>query len=101
MNTEWSDFGRTKVLSPTQNYVKTEQNNYFKYKKMFHIVNELSSGAVRSIFNILYNFHEPAELHPCCYSHPTTKALIIKRLNTRSTAEMANTFNVSQLRTKD
>lgn len=28
--------------------------------------------------------------------HPTTKALIIKRLKTRSTAEVADTFNVSQ-----
>ncbi|KAJ0065215.1 hypothetical protein NL108_006579 [Boleophthalmus pectinirostris] len=28
--------------------------------------------------------------------HPETKALIIKRLKTRSTAEVADTFNVSQ-----
>ena len=29
-------------------------------------------------------------------SHPETKVLIIKRLNTRSTAQVAETFNVSQ-----
>ena len=59
MKTERSDFGKTKVLSPTESNVKIEQVIYFKYKNM------LSSGAVRSKFNILYDFHELEGLHPC------------------------------------
>ena len=65
MNTERSDFGKTKVLSPTESNVKIEQIIYFKYKNMLHNISELSSGAVRSIFNILYDFHELEGLHPC------------------------------------
>ena len=58
MKTERSDFGKTKVLSPTEINVKIEQVIYFKYKNMLHNISELSSGAVRSKFNILYDFHE-------------------------------------------
>ena len=65
MNTERSDFGKTKVLSPTEGYVKIEQIIYFKYKNMLHNISKLSSGAVRSIFNILDDFHELEGLHPC------------------------------------
>ena len=35
MKREMSDFAKTKVLSPTENNVKTEQIIYFKYKNMF------------------------------------------------------------------
>ena len=56
MKTERSDFGKTKVLSPTESNVKIEQVIYFK--NMLHNISELSSGAVRSKFNILYDFHE-------------------------------------------
>ena len=63
MKTERSDFVKTKVLSPTESNVKIEQVIYFKYKNMLH-VSKLSSGAVRSIFNILYDFHELEGLHP-------------------------------------
>ena len=63
MKTERSDFGKTKVLSPTESNVKIEQVIYFKkYKNMLHNISELSSGAVRSKFNILY---ELEGLHPC------------------------------------
>ena len=66
MKTERSDFGKTKVLSPTESKVqKIEQVIYFKYKNMLHNISELSSGAVRSKFNILYDFHELEGLHPC------------------------------------
>lgn len=65
MNTERSDFGKTKVLSPTESNVKNEQIIYFKYKNTLHIISKLSSGAVRSIFNILYDFRELEGLHPC------------------------------------
>ena len=58
MKTERSDFGKTKVLSSTESNVKIEQVIYFKYKNMLHNISELSSGAVRSKFNILYDFHE-------------------------------------------
>ena len=54
MKKERSDFGKTKVLSPTESNVKIEQVINFKYKNMLH--SELSSGAVRSKFNILYDF---------------------------------------------
>ena len=64
MKTERSDFGKTKVLSPTESNVKIEQVIYFKYKNMLHNISELSSGAVRSKFNILYDFHELEGLHP-------------------------------------
>ena len=64
MKTERSNFGKTKVLSPTESNVKIEQLIYFKYKNM-HNISELSSGAVISIFNILYDFHELEGLHPC------------------------------------
>ena len=57
MKTERSDFGKTKVLSPTESNVKIEQVIYFKYKNMLHNISELS-GAVRSKCNILYDFHE-------------------------------------------
>ena len=57
MKTERSDFGKTKVLSPTESNVKIEQ--------VLHNISELSSGAVRSKFNILYDFHELEGLHPC------------------------------------
>ena len=36
MKTESSDFGKTKVLSPTESNVKIEQVIYFKYKNMLH-----------------------------------------------------------------
>lgn len=65
MNTERSDFGKTKVLSPTESNVKIKQIIYFKYKNMLHNISELSSGPARSIFNILYDFHELEGLHPC------------------------------------
>ena len=65
MKTERSDFGKTKVLSPTESNVKIEQVIYFKYKNMLHNIRELSSGAVRSKFNVLYDFHELEGLHPC------------------------------------
>ena len=45
--------------------MKIEQVIYFKYKNMLHNISELSSGAVRSKFNILYDFHELEGLHPC------------------------------------
>ena len=45
--------------------VKIEQVIYFKYKNMLHNISELSSGAVRSKFNILYDFHELEGLLPC------------------------------------
>ena len=61
MNTERSDFGKTKVLSP----IESKQVIYFKYKNMLHNISELSSGAVRSKFNILFDFHELEGLHPC------------------------------------
>ena len=64
MKKERSDFGKTKVLSPTESNVKIEVI-YFKYKNMLHNISELSSGAVRSKFNILYDFHELEGLHPC------------------------------------
>ena len=64
MKTERSDFGMTKVLSPTESNVKIEVI-YFKYKNMFHNICKLSSGAVRSKFNILYDFHELEGLQPC------------------------------------
>ena len=64
MKTERSDFGKTKVLSPTESNVKIEQIIYFKYKNMLHNISELS-GAVRSKFIILYDFHELEGLHPC------------------------------------
>ena len=48
MKKERSDFGKTKVLSPTESNVKIEQVIYFKYKNMLHNISELSSGAVRS-----------------------------------------------------
>ena len=54
MKTERSDFGKTKVLSPTESNVKIERIIYFKHKNMLHNISELSSGAVRSKFNILY-----------------------------------------------
>ena len=60
MKTERSDFGKTKVLLPTESNVI-----YFKYKNMLHNISKLSSGAVRSKFNILYDFHELEGLHPC------------------------------------
>ena len=63
MKTERSDFGKTKVLSPTESNVKMVI--YFKYKNMLHNISKLSSGAVRSKFNILYDFHELEGLHPC------------------------------------
>ena len=62
MKTERTDFGKTKVLSPTESNVKIEQVIYFKYKNMLHNISELSSG---SKFNILYDFHELEGLHPC------------------------------------
>ena len=62
MKTERSDFGKTKVLSPTESNVNLI---YFKYKNMLQNISELSSGAVRSKFNILYDFHELEGLHPC------------------------------------
>ena len=66
MKTERSDFGKTKVLSPTESNVKIEQVIYFKYKNMLlHNISKLSSGAVRSKFNILYDFHELEGLHLC------------------------------------
>ena len=43
MKTERSDFGKTKVLSPTESNVKIEQVIYFKYKNMLHNISELSS----------------------------------------------------------
>ena len=58
MKTERSDFGKTNVLSPTESNVKIEQVIYFKYKNMLHKISELSSVAVRSKCNILYDFHE-------------------------------------------
>ena len=58
MKTERSDFGKTKVFSPTESNVKTEQLIYLKYKNVLHNISELSSGAARSKFNILYDFHE-------------------------------------------
>ena len=64
MKTERSDFGKTKVLSPTECNVKIEQIIYFKYKNMLHNISKLSTGAVRSKFNILYDFHELEGLHP-------------------------------------
>ena len=63
MKTEMSDFGKTNVLSPTESDVKIEQVIYFKYKNMLHNISELSSGAVKSKFNILYDFHELEGLH--------------------------------------
>ena len=45
--------------------VKIQQVIYFKYKNMLHNISELSSGAVRSKFNILYDFYELEGLHPC------------------------------------
>ena len=60
--TERSDFGKTKVLSPTESNVKIEQVIYFKYKNMLHNISELCSGAVRSKY---YIFHELEGLHPC------------------------------------
>ena len=36
MKKERSDFGKTKVLSPTECNVKIEQVIYFKYKNMLH-----------------------------------------------------------------
>ena len=65
MKTERSDFVKTKVLLPTESNVKIEQVIYFKYKNMLHNISELSSGAVRSKFNILYDFNELEGLHPC------------------------------------
>ena len=65
MKTERSDFGKTKVLSPTESNVKIEQVIYFKYKNMLHNISKLSSGAVRSKLNNLYDFHELEGLHPC------------------------------------
>ena len=62
MKTERSDFGKTKVLSPTESNVKIEQVIYFKYKNMLHNISKLSSGAVRSKLN---DFHELEGLHPC------------------------------------
>ena len=59
MKTERSDFGKTKVLSPTESNVKIEQVIY-----LLHNISELSSGAVRSKFYILYDFHELEGLHP-------------------------------------
>ena len=41
MKTERSDFGKTKVLSPTESDVKIEQVIYFKYKNMLHNCNSL------------------------------------------------------------
>ena len=64
MKTERSDFGKTKVLSPTESNVKIEVI-YFKYKNMLHNISKLSSGAVRCKFNILHDFHELEGLHPC------------------------------------
>ena len=58
MKTERSDFGKTKVLSPTESNVKIEQVIYFKYKNMLHNISELSSGAVRSKCNILYDLKD-------------------------------------------
>ena len=52
MKTERSDFGKTKVLLPTESNVKIEQLIYFKYKNILHNISKLSSGAVRSKFNI-------------------------------------------------
>ena len=40
MNTERSDLGKTKVLSPTESNVKIEQIIYFKYKNMLHNISE-------------------------------------------------------------
>ena len=65
MKTERSDFGKTKVLSPTESNVKIEQVIYLKYKNMLHNISELSSGVVRSKFYILYDFHALKGLHPC------------------------------------
>ena len=65
MKTERSDFGKTNVLSPTESNVKIEQVIYFKYKYMLHNISELSSGTVRSKFNIVYDLHELEGLHPC------------------------------------
>ena len=65
MKTERSDFGKTKVLSPTESNVKIERVIYFKCKNMLDNISKLSSGAVRSIFNIFYDFHELEGLHPC------------------------------------
>ena len=64
MKTERSDLGKTKVLSPTESNVKIEVI-YFKYENMLHNISKLSSGAVRSKFNILYDFHKLEGLHPC------------------------------------
>ena len=65
MKTERSDFGQTKVLSPTESNVKIEQVIYFKYKIKLHNISELSSGAVSPKFNILYDFHKLERLHSC------------------------------------
>ena len=52
LSRETSDFRKTKVLSPTENNVKTEQILYFKYKNMFNNISKYSNGVVRSTFDI-------------------------------------------------
>uniref|UniRef100_H2MQU8 Tc1-like transposase DDE domain-containing protein n=1 Tax=Oryzias latipes TaxID=8090 RepID=H2MQU8_ORYLA len=93
MNTERSHFGKTKVLSPCH---------------MMHPILDYSLTCEQLLINQLVGVSKknPSTpgLHINCNLtsdnmpkiHPETKALIIKRLKTRSTAEVADTFNVSQ-----
>ena len=55
---------RVQILA-RQKFCRLQKVIYFKYKNMLHNISELSSDAVRSKFNILYDFHELEGLHPC------------------------------------
>ena len=63
--TAQQDVWNAGTCSPLVPRVKIEQVIYFKNKNMLHNISKLSSGAVRSKFNILYDFHELEGLHPC------------------------------------
>uniref|UniRef100_A0A3P9IFY9 Transposase Tc1-like domain-containing protein n=1 Tax=Oryzias latipes TaxID=8090 RepID=A0A3P9IFY9_ORYLA len=93
MNTERSHFGKTKVLSPCH---------------MMHPILDYSLTCDQLLINQLVGVYKknPSTpgLHINCNLtsdnmhkiHPETKAFIIKSLKTKSTAEVADTFNVSQ-----
>uniref|UniRef100_A0A3P9HHG8 Tc1-like transposase DDE domain-containing protein n=1 Tax=Oryzias latipes TaxID=8090 RepID=A0A3P9HHG8_ORYLA len=93
MNTERSHFGKTKVLSPCH---------------MMHPILDYSLTCDQLLINQLVGVSKKNPSTPGLHINcnltsdnmpkipPETKALIIKRLKTRSTAEVADTFNVSQ-----
>lgn len=56
--------------------MKIEEIIYFKCKNVLLNMNEKSRGAVRSIFNMWYDFHELAGLHPCGVDNDSYNLLI-------------------------